>query len=81
MSTVETKTSPGTFGTAGASPASSSGFTQAGVESGNFNEVAFNDSGRGARGPSKSGALDDLESGETGAETIFALNEEANEHS
>jgi hypothetical protein len=47
--------STGFAGTAGASPASSSAFTQGRAESGNFDKVAFNESGRGARGPSRDG--------------------------
>src|SRR5258708_6854907 len=42
-------------GTAGVSPASSSGFTQGTAESDNPQDVAFNAGGRDARGPSKSG--------------------------
>jgi len=42
-------------GTAGVPPASSSAFTQVPVESGSSDKVAFNESGRDARGPSKSG--------------------------
>ena len=39
-------------GTAGVSPAASSRFTPAGVESFDFYKVAFNESGRDARAPS-----------------------------
>jgi ATP-dependent helicase/nuclease subunit A len=48
---------PGTgfAGTAGDSPASSNAFTQDSVESGNSDKVAFQDGGRGARGPSIGG--------------------------
>jgi hypothetical protein len=42
-------------GTAGVSPASSDGFTLVAVASFNFGRVAFNESGRDARGPSRSG--------------------------
>jgi hypothetical protein len=38
-------------GTAGVSPASSNTFTQGAIESGNPGKVAFNESGRDARGP------------------------------
>jgi hypothetical protein len=41
-------------GTAGVSPASSDKFTQVTAESDNQRDVAFNESGRDARGPSKS---------------------------
>ena len=44
-------------GTAGDSPASSDKFTQVTVESDNPGDVAFNESGRGARGPSKDAGL------------------------
>ena len=40
-------------GTAGVPPASSGNFTQAQVESVNSQDVAFNESGRDARGPSE----------------------------
>jgi ATP-dependent helicase/nuclease subunit A len=42
-------------GTAGVSPASSNAFTQGTVESDNPGDVAFNESGRDARGPSNGG--------------------------
>lgn len=53
---------PGTAntGTAGVSPASSNAFTQVRVESDNPDYVAFNESGRDARGPSKRLSSSDL---------------------
>jgi cytoskeleton protein RodZ len=45
---------PALTGTAGVSPASSNKFTQGIIGSFNFDKVAFNESGRDARGPSKS---------------------------
>jgi hypothetical protein len=48
-------TRPALTGTAGVSPASSNGFMRGAVELFKCNKVAFNESGRGARGPSKSG--------------------------
>jgi hypothetical protein len=46
---------PAHTGIAGVSPASSNGFTQGTVESDKPESVAFNEGGRDARGPSKSG--------------------------
>ena len=48
-------TGPASTGTAGVPPASSNGFTQRAVERVKFDSVAFNESGRDARGPSNSG--------------------------
>jgi hypothetical protein len=50
---------PALTGTAGASPASSNTFTQVSVESSTLTRVAFNEGGRGARGPSKERARSD----------------------